>query len=107
MKALALLIVATVALFACESSEPGPIDAFVGGGGGCSFGFVEEISEPPPAELLDLVRACEADAAQCEPLCRKIFEDRGHANDFLDSCMVEHAATGHAVTIKYHLLCAD
>ncbi len=103
MKTLLLLV-----LVACGSGSSGePIDASKSSGDGCSFALTEQVAEPPPAPLLDLVRACETDAGQCAPLCKKVFDDLGHANDFIDTCMVEHSATTHTVKIAYHLLCAD
>jgi hypothetical protein len=102
MKTLFVLLVPVV-LFACESHDRGPVDARESSGQGCSFAHTEQVPEPPPPALLDLVRACEADVRECEALCQTLIG----TGDIIDTCMVEHAPTVHTVKITYHLLCAD
>ena len=101
-----LLLLGATPWFACHSRDQ-PVDASSSHGDGCSFTVTEHVAEPPPPELLSLVRACEADAGQCEALCRSILIDPD-MTDILDSCVVDNTPpTEHTVTIGYHLLCAD
>jgi hypothetical protein len=98
-----LLIVALAA--GCDGGSE-PVDA-VSSGLGRTFKLIDEVPEPPPDPLLDVVRACEADVTQCDPLCLRILEMRVLGAVILDRCVVEHAPTVHTATIDYHLLCAD
>jgi hypothetical protein len=100
---LTILLVA-----ACGGSGSQLIDAPAHDDEGCSFTFTEVVPEPPPADLLDQVRACEAAATDCGPLCRTLHDRRFlNPTDIIDSCVVDHAPAMHTVHVGYHLTCAD
>ncbi len=76
--------------------------------GGCFFdGDCTELRarntrlpEPPPADLVALVDACEADEAKCIDLCTKVLQQTDGWSSPA-SCEVTHDTTGHDVAVTY------
>ncbi|MBL9017155.1 MAG: hypothetical protein JNL83_23410 [Myxococcales bacterium] len=60
------------------------------------------IPEPPPMQLEMLVRACEADAAECFELCQTVFQEN-HPYQGAKDCEVRHDATGHDIEVTYEV----
>lgn len=100
-----LLAAPAAALLGCEGRGEDQIDAPYVVTNPCdqnSFTVTRHVAEPPPAELIDLVRACEADVRQCEMLCWQIlYAENIPSSPSLRSCTVEHAATSHTITVGY------
>jgi hypothetical protein len=56
------------------------------------------IAEPPPAAYQSLLRACQADADECQALCDKMLTEWDRP---AVSCEVEHRPTEHLVVVGY------
>ena len=59
------------------------------------------IVEPPAMDLEMLVRACEADATRCKPLCERVVYHLGSFPPEVTACKVTHDAAGHDLEITY------
>ena len=69
--------------------------------------LMRSVAEPPPADLLDLVRACEANTVQCDDLCRRILDNEGFAGTTMKDCAVTHSSTKHDITVGYCFIGAE
>lgn len=101
-------LVLVAAASGCSGGHQAP-DAFVPGDP-CGFTqmLTDVIPEPPPADLLDIVRKCEGDPTQCTPLCQRVLDTQAFpGSTLLRSCEVTHTAADHTVKVGYCMIGAE
>lgn len=104
------LAAAPLTALGCDGGHSPMIDAPEMQVEACSLNYqqlMKSVSEPPPADLLDLVRACEANIASCNDLCRRVLDNEGLSFTTMKDCTVTHASTEHEITVGYCFIGAE